>query len=318
MNRWCVIAAAMGAAARLAAQSPRAVAADSLLQQGLVEQAETIYYAAVRAAPRDPDARLRLGRYLIERGATRVGAVLVEEAVQFGLDPATAAPLLATAYETLGDYQSLSRLSSAIVGASTIARARWLVDHPTRVAAPDSEISLEFRERMSGDTVGILPIRINGRSFMATVSARARAIVLGNDVAAATRARRFETAVDSGRALRLGVVDSIDLGKLAIKNSAVRIDISGAVRGVLIGLDALMRFAPTFDGAAGRLSLRASGSLAARPEESTSIPTLLVDGELVAATAGGWASIAVPNVSRLLRGHRWSIDAKRGRLIVER
>jgi hypothetical protein len=171
---------------------------------------------------------------------------------------------------------------------------------------------------MSGDTVGTMPIRINGRSFVATVSARARAIVLGNDVAVATHARRFESAVDSGRALRLGVVDSMDLGKLTVKNAAVQVDVSGAVRGVLIGLDALMRFAPTFDGTAGRALLRASGSLPARPEDSTIIPTLLVDGELVTATVGGWSSIATPNVSRLLRGHRWSIDAKRGRLIVER
>ncbi len=318
MNRFCLAAAALIAAARLNAQSPRTVAADSLLQQGLVEQAETMYYAAVRVAPRDPEARLGLGRYLIERGATRVGSVLVEEAVRFGLDPANAAPVLAAAYETLGDYQSLSRLSSAVVGASTIARAHWLVDHPMRIAAPDSETLVDFRERMLGDTVGTMPIRINGRGYTAIVSAHARGITLGNDVAAATHARRFETAADSGRALRLGVVDSVDLGKLAIKNSPTRIDVSGAVRGVLIGLDALMRFAPTFDRAAGRLVLRSTGSSAAKPEQGTSIPTLIVDGELLAVTTGGWASIAMPNVARLLRGRRWSIDAKRGRIVVER
>ena len=311
-------AAALIVAAPLAAQSHRVVAADSLLQQGLVEQAEALYYAAVRSAPRDPEARLHLGRYLIERGATRVGSVLVEEAVQFGLDPATAAPVLAAAYETLGDYQSLSRLSSAVVGASTIARARWLVDHPLRVASPDSETVVEFRERMSGDTVGTLTIRINGRSYPATISARAHGITLGNDAAAATHARRFETAVDSGLALRLGVADSFDLGKLAVKNSPIRIDASGAVQGVLVGLDALMRFAPTFDGGAGRLLLRIGGSPGARPEQSTSLPTLFVDGELLALTTGGWASIALPNISRLLRRHRWTIDAKRGRLVVER
>lgn len=318
MKRSCLAVAVLMAAARLAAQSPRALVADSLLQQGLVEQAETMYYAAVRRAPRDPDARLRLGRYLIERGATRVGAVLVEEAVQFGLDPATAAPVLATVYETLGDFQSLSRLSPAVVGASAIARARWLVDHPMRVAAPDSEIVVQYRERMSGDTIGTLPLRINGRNFTAVISARAREITLGNDVADAVRARRFETAVDSSHALRLAVVDSIDLGKLAVRNSPIRIDVSGAERGVLIGLDALMRFAPTFDGAAAQLALRAGGSPGSKAAPSTYIPTLFVENQLLAATTGGWASIALPNVARLLRGHRWTIDSKRGRLIVER
>jgi hypothetical protein len=277
-----------------------------------------MYYAAVRAAPRNPDARLRLGRYLIARGATRVGAVLVEEAVQFGLDPATAAPVLAAAYEYLGDFQSLARLSSVSVGASTIARARWLVDHPTRVASPDSVTLVDFRERMTGDTVGTLPVRINGRNFTAVISARARGITLGNDIANATRARRFETAVDSGRAIRLAVVDSIDFGRLAVRNSPIRVDASGGERGVLIGLDALMRFAPTFDGVAGKVALHTAGSSGAQSTQGTDIATLLADGELLAATAGAWASVAMPNIARLLRGRRWTIDTKRGRIVVER
>ena len=150
------------------------------------------------------------------------------------------------------------------------------------------------------------------------ISARVRGITLGTEIAAATHARRFESAVDSGRALRLAVADSIDLGRLAVRNYPVRIDASGAERGVLIGLDALMRFAPTFDGAAGTMTLRAGGSAGPRPPQATEVATLLVDGALLTATAGGWASIAVPNVARLLRGHRWTIDAKRGPMIVER
>lgn len=277
-----------------------------------------MYYAAVRAAPRNPDARLQLGRYLIGRGATRVGAVLVEEAVQFGLDPATAAPVLARAYEYLADFPSLARLSPATVGASTITRARWLVDHPTRVASQDSVTLIGFHERMAGDTVGTMPARINGRNVNAVISARARGITLGNDVANTARARRFETAVDSGRAIRLAVVDSIDLGRLSIRNAPVRVDVTGGERGVLIGLDALMRFAPTFDGAANQLALHSTGSPSGQQGQSTAINTLLIDGELLTATAGGWASIALPNVARLLRGHRWTIDTKRGRIVIER
>jgi len=314
--RASIAAAGLVAATRLAAQSPRN--ADSLLQQGLVEQAETMYYAAVRAAPRNPDARLRLGRYLIARGATRVGAVLVEEAVQFGLDPSTAAPILAMAYEYVGDFQPLSRLSPATIGAGTVARARWLVEHPNRVASADSVTLVDFKERMAGDTIGTVPVRINGRNFNAVISARARGITLGSDAANATHPRRFETAVDSGRALRLAVVDSVDIGRLAVRNVPIRIDVSGGERGVLIGLDALMRFAPTFDGVAGKVALRAGGSAGARPAQATDINTLLVDGELLAATAGGWASVAMPNIARLLRGHRWTIDTKRGRIVVER
>jgi Flp pilus assembly protein TadD len=57
--------------------------ADSLLNAGAVARAESLYYAAIRARPRDPMARWALGRYLAERGALRVAATLLEEADQF-------------------------------------------------------------------------------------------------------------------------------------------------------------------------------------------------------------------------------------------
>ena len=87
------------------------------------------------------------------------------------------------------------------------------------------------------------------------------------------------------------------------------IDTPGAV--LLAGLAALRV-------GAGKLTLRTAGSPGARPPQSTEIATLIVDGELLTATAGGWASIAVPNVGRLLRGRRWTIDTRRGRIVVER
>src|ERR1051325_8633618 len=80
-----LVAAAMPAAAQ------RANGADSLLAAGNLVGAESSYYASVRVRPRDPQARRQLGRFLAERGALRVGAVLLEEARQFGADPATGA-----------------------------------------------------------------------------------------------------------------------------------------------------------------------------------------------------------------------------------
>ena len=79
-----VLALAAGA---LPARAQRYVTrADSLLRQGRVFAAEELYYTAVRKAPRDPVARLALGRYLAARGALRPGAVLMEEARFFGGD----------------------------------------------------------------------------------------------------------------------------------------------------------------------------------------------------------------------------------------
>ena len=51
---------------------------DSLLAEGRLASAESAYYAAARARPRDPVARTALGKFLAARGGTRAGAVLLE------------------------------------------------------------------------------------------------------------------------------------------------------------------------------------------------------------------------------------------------
>jgi hypothetical protein len=63
--------------------------AESLIDAGRWTEAEDLLYAGVRAGSRDPIARARLGRYLAMKGALRPGLVLVEEAGEFGLPPAT-------------------------------------------------------------------------------------------------------------------------------------------------------------------------------------------------------------------------------------
>jgi hypothetical protein len=67
--------------------------ADVLLDAGRWTDAEDLFYAEVRARPRDPEARARLGRYLAMKGALRPGLVLIDEAVEFGLPAETARTL---------------------------------------------------------------------------------------------------------------------------------------------------------------------------------------------------------------------------------
>src|SRR5918992_5185085 len=81
--------------------------ADNLLRVGRMFAAETLYYYAVRRAPRDPVARLALGRYLAARGALRVGAVLMEEARYFGGNAKEIGAYLAPVYARLGDWKAL-------------------------------------------------------------------------------------------------------------------------------------------------------------------------------------------------------------------
>jgi hypothetical protein len=54
---------------------------DVLLDAGRWSEAEDILYADVRARPRDPEARARLGRYLAMKGALRPGLVLIDDAL---------------------------------------------------------------------------------------------------------------------------------------------------------------------------------------------------------------------------------------------
>jgi hypothetical protein len=317
MSRRAVLAVAASLFA-LPALAQQSQMADSLLQRGLFEQAESMYYAAVRASPRDPNARLQLGRYLIARGATRVGTTLVEEAVQFGLDAASGATVLAPAYLYLGEFQPLSRLPAAAIGVGEVARARWLVDHPMRVTAPDSLVAVDFAETMKGDTLGTIPIRIGGHPFTAVVSARARGISIGDEIGTTLKARRFDAPGDTIRPGHLGVVDSIAIGRLTMRNYPVRVDLPGGDRGVTIGLDALMPFSPTFDARRGRLELHSSGALGPQAPTAIEVATLFSNGMLLMTSADGWGTAGVPNMANQLRGRRWTIDSRHGRVLIQR
>jgi hypothetical protein len=146
--------------------------ADSVLEHGALAQAESMYYAAVRARPRDPVARRELGEYLVERGAPRVGMTLFEEAQRFGAEPRMVSRLLAPVYLSLGEYHSLAGLPSPPLSRSEHERARWLESHPTTIATPDSTVIGTYRETPGSESLGHITIRINGRPVDASRASR--------------------------------------------------------------------------------------------------------------------------------------------------
>lgn len=288
--------------------------ADSLLRDGAVERAESMYYAAVRAQPRNPEARWELGRYLISRGALRVGATLIEEAMRFGLDSAVGAAALAPVYLQIGQTQALAALPAAALGVSERARARWLVDHPSRAIAPDTLIAVAYQPS-TGGAIGTVALRLNGRTIDATIDAHARGLVVSDAAASSVQLRRFSSGSASTRGMP-AVVDSLGIGRLSIANVPVTIasDISAPV---MIGLDAFGPYAPTFDPRARRVLLHPTGVSSAAAPDATVLQTLSVEGDLLVARGGGWASLTSPMLGSLLRDHRWTVDARRGRIIVE-
>lgn len=72
----------------------RATRADSLLADGRWAEADAAYYQQSVRAPRDPNVRAALGRFIAMKGAVRPGMVLIAEARKFGLDRATTRELV--------------------------------------------------------------------------------------------------------------------------------------------------------------------------------------------------------------------------------
>jgi hypothetical protein len=292
--------------------------ADSLLDAGGLQRAESLYYAAAQAHPRDPASRWALGRYLVSRGAPRVGMTLFEEAIQFGGDASKIGADLAPVYLTLGEYQKLSAFRAAPISNTERERARWLVSHPSKMIAPDSSTSVQYKKSNDASGIGSIVMRLNGRPIEASVSTHVRGIVLSDTSAAAKRIRSFRAPAGSSTGAVPAVADSIGLGGYSLSQFPVSIAPVAGPAQALIGIDVLARFAPTFDPRSERATLHVSGSVPKAAPGVDQFSTLLASNDLRVLQAGGWLSIDQPPIARMLSTRRWTFDAKRGQLTIER
>jgi hypothetical protein len=194
-------------------------------------------------------------------------------------------------------------------------RAKWLVTHTPRVVAPDSALVAVFHLSADTGALGRVPLRVNGRALDAVVTAKIQGIVIADTSAVARLLRTFPAS--GGRVVRsptLAVADSVALGRLAMTNVPVTIARLDGGEAAMIGLDALGRFAPTFDPVAGRITLRSNGTVSGLTGDR--LDTWMTPSDVRVAQAGGWISISRPQIAQLLRTHRWTLDAKRGVLVV--
>lgn len=298
-------------AAPLGAQS--VAVADSLFRHGNVVLAESMYYAAVRVKPRDPVARQGLGRYLAGRGAIRVAVPLLEEANTFGGNAAEINAELAPLYLAVADYHALAALTPSPLSVGEQERARWLEAHPTRVIAPDSVMVTLFHPKAGAGFVGTMPIRVNGRIVEASITVRTTGIVISDSLANVLGVRRFPPKTRGGEPPIPGAADSVGIGRLVLTNYPVRIGKS--IAATTIGLDVLSRLAPTFESQISRLTLRINGS----------VPTHLIGDRFATwettsdyrmLRAGSWMSIGDSQITRLLDERNWTLDARRGVIIL--
>ena len=311
-----IVVACLLPVAALPARGQSLRVADSLMQRGAIQQAESLYYAAVRAHPRDPEARLALGRYLASRGAVRVAVTLVEEAVQFGLDRSAAAPVLAPMYGELEEYPELLSLPPSTLSSAERERARWLVAHPSRTVAPDSMVLMAYAARsaaMPNAPLGTITLRVNGRPAVMALRTSGHGISVSDALAEAAKVHRFpENAAHS----IIGAADSIGLGRVSMTNYPVTVESAPAGLDGSVSLAFLARFSPTFDPTTSRIALHVGNT---RPEDTVGNRFALMDSgsDLEIAQAGGWAPLRLPQIATMLKQRRWTLDLKHGQLVVE-
>jgi hypothetical protein len=310
---------AQGTVARPTNQSG-IVRADALLKAGRVEAAEALYYREVQRRPRDPAARIALGRYLASRGATRVGAVLIEEARFFGASPVLAAIHLAPLYARLGDYKALALLPAAPLSPGERARAEWLAKNPPTVLGPDS-VTVPLAEPLGESTsvLGTVTVAIDGASLVADIDPTVRGLVLDTSRARASSVRVFASAPPAVQAGTRGITAVLlraRLGGLAFTNLPVTLEPLGSPARARIGLDLLGRFSPTFRPNEGRLVLRRSGRVAkSLPGER--VPLLVEPRDAWVVWQGRPEPLSADVVTRRLRAVRWTLDAKRGEIVLQ-
>ena len=309
-----VAIAALLAAPPLQAQNEAIVArADTLLIAGRVFAAESLYYIAVRRGPRDPVARLALGRYLAQRGALKVGAVLMEEARFFGGDPTRVAVELAPVYQRLGEYNHLAALPASAVPFGERMRAEYLRDNPPSIAGPDSA-SVDYVVNDS-QLLGRVQLLIGADTVMATIDARTEGLVLDTSWAKRKELRRFGSRNTNIRDVN-AVTPSMALGPFTFTNVPTRFAPQPGVARATIGLDLVGQLAPSFDPRTGKMLLRASGRVPTT-FPGLRIATITNDHGVYVVKGETIFPLGHPDVQRYFRSSRWTLNPKRGEVFVD-
>lgn len=281
--------------------------ADSLLAAGRLAAAESAYFAASRAFPQDPVVRAALGKYLAARSATRVGAVLLEEARLFGGDSARIASALVPLYARARDYRALAALRPVVLSAADAARARWLSANPPQVRLPDSVAIVTYRALADGEGLGTVLLRIGRTELPAIIDPRVTGLHLP---------KRFQRDVrvfgtDGGRTI--AVARSVRIGGATFSNVATTV--ASADEPVRLGFDVLAPLSPGFDPVAGLMTLRRA-ERRSRPPLGIRLPALVDVSGMRVLAAGVWQPTASSEMAMLLATRRWLWDERRGDVVL--
>ena len=303
-------AAPLAPLAALAAQPARRTdrsPAERAIAQGRLDEAESAFYAASARAPREPAARGALGAFLASRGRFKAGAVLLEEAREFGGDARAIDERLKHVFAWTGEWQRWATLpSAATFPEPERARAQWLAAHPRTRSGPDSSVvPLEPNEVFG---FGRIALRVGETTLRADVDPNVEGLVLPAVLDLTGILELFGSRGDT----TFAAAAAVSIGAQSLANVPVRLEPDARPR---VGLDLLASLTPTFDLAARRLTLRGA---VPNPPAGDQVPFLLGFPGVRIVPRRGEPPVALesPAGRSALRGARWTFDARRGAIVV--
>ncbi len=289
------------------AQGTRAVTAstaDVAIAEGRLDDAEQALFAASSQAAHEPSARGALGMFLASRGHLKVGAVLLEEARQFGGDASVIDARLAKIYSWLGDWTSVAGLKHYAASGVERDRAKWLSSHAPAHSGPDSvTVPLEPNEAAGLGRIAIVIVR---ETIQADIDPNVSGLVLPSTPAVTGESQQFGMH-DSAT---VAAVHLVGIGGMRLANVPARFFPTARP---LVGLDLLAAFTPTFDAGGHRLTLRQHPvTLAGDP-----LPILLAFPGVKLVVRTGQPPVAIESAAgrAALHGTRWTLDVKRGAIV---
>jgi hypothetical protein len=296
------------AAPAVAQRAPRVdpSPAEIAISMGDLDGAEDALYEAVRRAPREPSARGALGAFLAARGRSRIGATLLEEAVEFGGDSGAVHRRLSDVWRWAGEYGRAGILrASGLSQGERDALVRAGTAEPG--GAPTATVPMEPND-LAG--LGRITLVIGSEAVPADITLQAEGLTLPATTALLAAVEPVGASGDT----TFAVARQLTIGSVAL--GATPVMLVPAQRAARIGLDVLARVSPTFDHAARTLTVRTGRA----PDGGEAWPLYLTFPGVSAVAEAGAPPVALHSAAgrAAIRGRRWTLDLDRGVIRVAR
>jgi hypothetical protein len=184
---------------------------------------------------------------------------------------------------------------------------------------PDSIAALPYKPLVDGSAIGTVSLGIGERRVDALIDPRISGVLVSGRSANRRAGFRIFGEDSTGA---VAIIPELHIGDVTLSNVPARLDADRsrqAKRGrqtVAIGLDVLRRLAPSFDPATDSITLRRSGQVPPTIA-GTRAPMLLDEDGLRVIVDGHWETGASPVLTKLLTSRRWTLDVKRGVVVMQ-